>query len=177
MFQVGQCISYPMHGAGRVEALEKHEVMGELRLYYVLFFYCDGIKVMVPVERAESVGLREVISPEDVPAVLERLCSCCEEETMNWNRRYRQNLDKLREGGIMSIAEVVKSLSVREKRRGLSAGEKKMLSNARRFLLGELFLSGGGTEDMLNQTIDECLNKGIEQEEADKKVEQCRVEE
>lgn len=56
MFQVGDKISYPMHGAGRVEGIEEKEVLGNVGMYYVLYFYCDGMKVMIPVDRAEAAG-------------------------------------------------------------------------------------------------------------------------
>ena len=161
MFEIGEYICYPMHGAGKVEAIEEREVLGACGIYYVLFFYCDKIKIMVPVEKACEIGLRKIIQKNEIPTVFEAMRLEPVEEDSNWNRRYRQNLDKLREGSPASIAEVLKSLTARDARRGLSAGEKKMLVNARRFLLGELFLAGGGSEEELNVKIDECISQGI----------------
>lgn len=158
MFQVGDKISYPMHGAGRVEGIEEKEVLGNVGMYYVLYFYCDGMKVMIPVDRAEAAGLRPVIREEEVQNVFDYLSDELESEALsNWNRRYRFNLEKLREGNIYSIAEVAKALSARHNERGLSAGEKKMLASARRYLLGELYLAGGGSEEELSSRLDACL--------------------
>ena len=158
MFQVGDKISYPMHGAGRVEGIEEKEVLGNVGMYYVIYFYCDGMKVMIPVDRAEAAGLRPVIREEEVQNVFDYLSDELESEALsNWNRRYRFNLEKLREGNIYSIAEVAKALSARHNERGLSAGEKKMLASARRYLLGELYLAGGGSEEELSSRLDACL--------------------
>lgn len=158
MFQVGDKISYPMHGAGRVEGIEEKEVLGNVGMYYVLYFYCDGMKVMIPVDRAEAAGLRPVIREEEVQNVFDYLSDELESEALsNWNRRYRFNLEKLREGNIYSIAEVAKALSARHNEKGLSAGEKKMLASARRYLLGELYLAGGGSEEELSRRLDACL--------------------
>ena len=133
-------------------------MLGNVGMYYVLYFYCDGMKVMIPVDRAEAAGLRPVIREEEVQNVFDYLSDELESEALsNWNRRYRFNLEKLREGNIYSIAEVAKALSARHNERGLSAGEKKMLASARRYLLGELYLAGGGSEEELSSRLDACL--------------------
>lgn len=163
MFNVGDKICYPMHGAGQIEAIEEKEVFGNLGMYYVLYFYCDGIKIMVPVENAIKAGLRKVIPKEQIPAVYEQLSRAPKADDTNWNRRYRQNLEKMREGDPFSIAEVVKSLYARNERRGLSAGEKKMLVSGRRFLLGELLMAGGGEEAEIEQRIEQCLQLETEE--------------
>lgn len=140
MFEIGDRVAYPMHGAGIVELIEEKEILGQLQRYYVLRFALGGMKVMVPVEGKE-VGLRSIIDKEEGIKVLEFLSQPCGEECDNWNRRYRENLEKMRTGSIFDTAEVVRALSHRDKEKGLSTGEKKMLSSAKQILASELILS------------------------------------
>jgi len=157
MFKVGEKICYPLYGAGHVKAIAQQDALGKEGLYYTLFFYNDGIKIMVPVDRARQNGLRHVIQLEETDAVFARLREECRDEEPNWNRRYRQNFEKLREGSALMVADVVKRLAVREQERGLAPEEQKMFKTARRCLLGELLMAGCGTEDELEARINECL--------------------
>lgn len=157
MFNVGDMICYPMHGVGKIEAIEKRTLSTLPVNYYVLYFYAEGIRIMVPVDRADSSGLRRVIDNDKIPEVFEMLALCKDEGDSNWNKRYKENLEKMREGTACSVATVVKALSIRQEKKALSAGEKKMLSNARKILLGELVTAGAGDEDHVNQRIDQCM--------------------
>lgn len=156
MFRVGDKISYPMHGAGSVVSIEQRDE-DEKTSYYSLFFYGDGLKVMVPTNKATEVGMRPVIDAKEAESVFAALSQAPEAEDSNWNRRYRANLDKLRTGTPWAIARVLGALSARNQARGLSASEKKILVSARRFLLGELLLAGVGSEEDINARIDDCL--------------------
>ena len=140
MFEIGDRVAYPMHGAGIVELIEEKEILGQLQRYYVLRFALGGMKVMVPVE-GKDIGLRAIIGKEEGMKVLEFLSQPCGEECDNWNRRYRENLEKMRTGSIFDTVEVVRALSHRDKEKGLSTGEKKMLSSAKQILASELILS------------------------------------
>ncbi|MBR5429166.1 MAG: CarD family transcriptional regulator [Firmicutes bacterium] len=147
MFSVGEKIVYPVHGAGIIEAIESREILGEIRSYYVLCLTGGDLQVMVPVDTAVSVGMRPVSDAarlEQVRSVLSGPPSPWEE---NWNRRYRQNMDKIKSGDVCELAEVVRNLTLRDQARGLSAGEKKMLENARRILLSEIVLADGVTAE------------------------------
>lgn len=157
MYSVGDIVSYPMHGAGVVENIEKREILGKECQYYVLRFLAGGMKVLVPVNNIKEVGLREVIDKklyELVFKVFEREPS---EDNANWNKRYRENLEKLRSGDILEVADVVKGLWQREKQKGLSTGEKKMLNTARQILLSEMVLVSGEQEDEVFRQLEMCV--------------------
>ena len=143
MFKVGDRVCYPMHGIGVIEAVEERTVLNVTASYYVLRFLVGRMTAFVPVESAERVGLRYLIPAEECRNVLRFLDQAPEETDENWNKRYRENYEKLRCGGIYDVAEVVKCLQKREAEKGLSAGERRMLSNARQLLLGELSASTG----------------------------------
>ncbi len=139
MFQVGDLVCYPMHGVGVVEAIEEQTILGETTQYYRLRFTIGRMTAMVPVNRAADVGLRALADEKTCEQVVGFLQNeDCSEESDNWNQRYRDNLDKLRGGNIMVVADVVKCLMRRDKERGLSAGERKMYLTARQVLVAEL---------------------------------------
>ena len=147
VFQVGDLVCYPMHGVGIVESIEEQSVLGETARYYMLRFVMGRMSAMVPVASAESVGLRPLSDAESCEQVVAFLKQDgCASENENWNQRYRDNLDKLREGDIFSVADVVKCLIHRDKEKGLSAGERKMYLTARQVLVAELAASSGKEE-------------------------------
>ncbi len=156
MFQVGDRVAYPMHGAGVVEFIEEKEILGQTKRYYVLRFALGGMKVMVPVENKEA-GLRPIIDPEQAKAVLSFLSMPCEGECANWNRRYRENLEKMRTGSVYDTAEVVRALTQRDRERGLSTGERKMLSSAKQILASELILSLDLPEEKILESIEQSI--------------------
>ena len=152
MFSVGDRIFYPIFGIGTIGSIETRIVLDEEREYYVLRFGIDRTEVSVPTANAERSGLRR-LSPEndcrEAVRVLKELSPEQEDET-NWNKRYRENLERLRTGRIMDMAYVVRRLADRESRRGLSSGEKKMLTEASAMLAGELGeVLGGSPEEYL----------------------------
>jgi CarD family transcriptional regulator len=146
-----------MHGAGIIEAIEEKEILGQKRQYYVMHLPMGDIKLMIPTDNVEETGLREVISQEEVPKVLrilrERKVSMCS----NWNRRYRANLEKIKSGNIYEVAEVVRNLVLRERERGLSSGERRMLDSARQILISELVLAQGKAEEEVANLLDGLL--------------------
>ena len=146
MFEVGDLICYPMHGVGVVDAIEEKTVLGETARYYVLRFIIGRMTAMVPVDSAEQVGLRPVISHDECGPVIEYMRSEPCDESDNWNQRYRDNQAKLKGGNIYDVADVVKCLKQRDDRKGLSAGERKMLMIARQVLLAELSVASGREE-------------------------------
>ena len=147
MFQIGDLVCYPMHGVGVVEAVEEQQVLGESKQYYMLRFVMGRMNAMVPVDSAESVGLRPLVDKQSCDQVVRFLeAEDCSEESDNWNQRYRENLDKLRLGDIFSVADVVKCLIRRDRDKGLSAGERKMYLTARQVLVAELAASSGREE-------------------------------
>lgn len=147
MFQVGDLVCYPMHGVGVVEAIEEQKVLGETAKYYHLRFVMGKMTAMVPVQNAEAVGLRPLIEPDVCNRVVAYLGQDgCLSESDNWNQRYRDNLDKLRQGDVFDVADVVKCLLRRDREKGLSAGERKMYLTARQVLVAELAAATGREE-------------------------------
>lgn len=147
MFTIGDKIVYPMHGAGVIEEIEVKQILGEKRQYYILRVPCGEMKIMIPVENSEEIGVRGIISVKEINAVLNFLGQESSEMSHNWNRRYRENMEKLKSGDIYHVAEVVRNLMRADKEKKLSTGEKKMLSNAKQILISELILVKGIDQD------------------------------
>ncbi|MGB9867431.1 MAG: CarD family transcriptional regulator [Bacillota bacterium] len=157
MFKVGDKVVYPMHGAGIIQAIEEREVLGEKQSYYIMKLPIGDMQVMIPVKSSEQVGLRPVIAPDEVENVVRVLRSGSSKMSSNWNRRYRANLEKIRSGNIYEVAEVVRNLWLREKEKGLSTGERKMLDSARQILVSELVLAKGIGEKDANEMLEKIL--------------------
>ena len=153
MFRPGDMLSYPMHGICVVEAIEEKEVLGERKSYYMLRLRSDRMSAMIPVDKADEVGLRPVIPREDCEQVLRLLRAVPCEENDNWNQRYRENLTKLKGGDIFQVAEVVNCLNHRDAQRGLSSGERRMLLTARKVLVMELSAASGLPEKEFHEVV------------------------
>ncbi|HHU82909.1 MAG TPA: CarD family transcriptional regulator [Firmicutes bacterium] len=158
MFNVGDRVVYPMHGAGIIEAVEEKDISGTVEKYYVIRLSMGEMKIMVPVSNVNLVGVREVIGKDEVVKVLDILKSKSAVMSSNWNRRYRANMEKIKSGNIYEVAEVVRNLSLRDREKGLSTGERKMLENARQILLSELVLAQNITEEQVEEMVEGCLN-------------------
>lgn len=157
MFKVGDKVVYPMHGAGIIEAIEEKEILGETRAYYVMHLPVGNIKVMVPMNNAEEVGIREVVDEQGANRVLEILKNEVDVDMTNWNHRYRANLDKMKSGDIYELADVVRTLMMRDYGKGLSTGERKMLDNAKQMLISELVLAKGMDEEQAFSLLDDTI--------------------
>lgn len=157
VFKVGDKVVYPMHGAGIIEAIEEREVLGELKRYYIMRMPIGDMKVMIPVNNSDGIGLREVVNREEVKKVFDILRAQKTKMSANWNRRYRANLEKIKSGDIYEVAEVVRNLAHRDREKGLSTGERKMLDSARQILISELVLAEGIEEATARTAIDEML--------------------
>ena len=157
VFKVGETVVYPHHGAALIQATETRTVRGEEKLYLVLKVAQGDLTVKVPAENAEIVGVRDVVDQSGLNRVFEVLRAPHTEEPTNWSRRYKANLEKLASGDVNKVAEVVRDLWRRDKERGLSAGEKRMLAKARQILVSELALAEGTNEDKAEVILDEVL--------------------
>ncbi|MCS1352507.1 CarD family transcriptional regulator [Mechercharimyces sp. CAU 1602] len=162
LFNVGDRVVYPMHGAGVIESIEEKEILGERKKYYVMRLPVGEMKVMIPMANVESIGLREVVDEETVGEIFERLKHQESDITTNWNRRYRANLDKMKSGDLYDLAEVVRGLMLRDREKGLSTGERKMLENARQILISELVLAKQIEEDEAFHLLDESFSTKVE---------------
>ncbi len=160
MFRKGDRVVYPHHGAAVIEDLTEREILGEKRTYLVLRLAHQELTLMVPIDNTAQVGLREVASKREVKKVFEILrLDEDDEPSTNWNRRYKANIAKLQSGDIFQVAEVVRSLSMREREKGLSAGEKRMLSKARQILISELTFAVDATEEKAEAMLDKILEE------------------
>ena len=157
MFNVGDKVVYPMHGAGIIEAIEEREILGERQQYYVMRLPMGEMKVMIPTRNVDGVGLRGIVDDADVAKVFEILRGEKTSMSPNWNRRYRANLEKIKSGDIFEVAEVVRNLMLRDREKGLSTGERKMLENARQILISELVLAKAIDEVEAKQLLDEMF--------------------
>ncbi len=157
MFVIGDKIVYPMHGAGIIEEIEDKKILGEIRRYYILKVPCGDMKIMIPVESCREIGVRAVISIEEIEDVLRVLNAETTEMSSNWNRRYRENMEKLKTGDVYNVAEVVRNLMRTDKEKKLSTGEKKMLSNAKQILISEIIL----VEDIDQDSAEDIINSAV----------------
>ena len=157
MFNVGDQIVYPMHGAGTIDSIEEKNILGEKQSYYILKMPGE-IKVMVPVDKAEQVGVRNIIDKTSADKVFSLLSQDETEMDKNWNKRYRDNMEKIKSGDIYEIADVVRNLSFKQKEKGLSTGEKKMLTNAKQILVSELVLAEQSNQDEIEEMVDNKIN-------------------
>ncbi len=160
MFGIGDKVVYPMHGAGVIEAIEEKEILGDKKKYYVMNIPIGDMKVMIPMDNVSRVGLREIIDEEGVRQVFTVLRDKHSIMSSNWNRRYRANMEKIKSGNICEVAEVVRNLTLRERDKGLSTGERKMLECAKQILVSELVLAKGmnveEVENILQNEINGC---------------------
>jgi CarD family transcriptional regulator, regulator of rRNA transcription len=157
-FQVGETVVYPHHGAAVIEQIENRKIKGEDRKYLVLRIKAQSdLIVRVPADNCDLVGVRDVVGAEGLERVFEVLRAPYTEEPTNWSRRYKANLEKLASGDVIKVSEVVRDLWRRDKDRGLSAGEKRMLAKARQILVSELALAERTDEERAEETLDEVL--------------------
>ena len=162
MFNVGDQIVYPMHGAGTIHAIEKKNILNEEQDYYIISMPGE-VKVMVPTEKAEEIGVRNIIDKNDVSKVLNVLEEDETEMSDNWNKRYRDNMDKMKSGDIFEVADVVRNLSFKQKEKGLSTGEKKMLNNAKQILISELVLAEHVSQPEIEKIVENKINMSFEE--------------
>lgn len=163
MFSVGDKIVHPFHGAGVIQDIVDIEVLGEVKKYYTIALPFTKLKLDIPVDTAENIGVRPVMRPEETEKLYEQLKKPLESQDLNWNRRHKENLDKLRSGDIIQVAEVYKYLRIRDKKKSLSTGEKKLYLNSCNAIISEIILSTDSSQEDVMEKIDsifkECHNE------------------
>ncbi len=157
MYVVGDKIVHPMHGAGVVEDIIEQKVNGVSRQYYVLKMSVNNMLVMIPTMSCDEIGVRPIVKKSEADHVMSLLSSIEVDLTPNWNRRYRENMLRIKSGDLMEVAKVVKSLIVRDRERGLSTGERKMLASAKQIFISEMALAASCTYD----EVEEIINKSV----------------
>ena len=161
MYNIGEKILYPPHGAGIIEDIEERVVLGKKQKYYIMKMPSEEMTVMIPTESCDEIGVRYIIDEAEARKVLEAFRSEQVSLDDNWNRRQRDNIAKIKTGDIYEVLSVVKALMIRERTKGLSMSERKMLNVSRRIMTSEIVLSGAASmndvESILNDTITELL--------------------
>lgn len=157
MFMVGDRIAHPMHGAGIIDRIEEKVINGVTRQYYVLNIQSGSMMVMIPTESSEAIGVRPIIAPAEAEVLIQAIPQIKPEMTQNWNRRYRENMERIKSGDLLEVAKVIKGLMERDSEKGLSTGERKMLHSAKQILISEIVLSQNSSyeevEDRLNAAL------------------------
>jgi CarD family transcriptional regulator len=141
VFSIGDKVVYPMYGAGTITGMEEKVLDGEVRLYYVLNIPIGNLRMLVPAQKVEQAGIRSVIESDQLMKKLERVNDAPAVINADWSERYKENIEKIKSGNIGQVAEVFKNLRIREREKGLSSAEKKVLSTAKQIIISEIILS------------------------------------
>ena len=140
MFSIGDLVVHPMHGAGVIDDIVQERVAGTTKEYYVFKMPMGGLILKIPTENSQAIGIRKVISKAEADELLEEIPAIAVEHNANWNKRYQENLLRLKSGDLREVAQVIKGLMRRDTLRGLSTGERKMLHSAKQIMISELVL-------------------------------------
>lgn len=157
MFSIGDYIAHPMHGAGVIDGIVSKRIDGADREYYVLKLPVGDMLVLVPVIGCENIGVRQIISADEARQVLAAFPGIEVSMTQNWNKRYRENMVKIKSGNPMDVAEVVKGLMARDSERGLSTGERRMLHSAKQILISEIVIALNLTYEQVELQLNACM--------------------
>lgn len=157
MFQIGDKVVHPMHGAGIVDSIVQKKVDGVVRDYYILKLPNRSMVVMIPTDSSDEIGVRPVVDREQADRVLAAIPTIQVEMTSNWNHRYRENMERMKSGDLLEVARVIKGLTARDMKRGLSTGERKMLHAAKQILISEIVLS----KSVSYESAEEALNTAL----------------
>ncbi len=158
MYRIGAKVVYPTHGVGLVEAIERKEVSGRRLSFYILRIIGSGMTIMVPTKNAKRVGLREVIERAEIPKVMAILKKNDLEISPNWNRRFKDNLERIKTGSLYEVALVLRKLVLLQKERNLSFGEKKMLENVRKLIVSEISHASGVDQEKTRALVERAVN-------------------
>lgn len=161
MYKIGDKIVYPMHGAGVIESIEEKDTLGFKHSYYIVRMPVGNMKVMIPTDNADDIGIRDIVSSDVADTVIKILKSRDDCATSNWNKRFRENMSKIKTGNIFEVADVVRSLMQRDTKKGLSTGERKMLNSAKQILISELVLVKNKKACEIETVINECLQTDL----------------
>jgi CarD family transcriptional regulator len=157
IFEIGETVVYPHHGAATIIEIKNRRIRGEDKLYLKLNVIQGDLVIEVPAENVDLVGVRDVIGSDGLDAVFNVLRAPLNDEPTNWSRRYKANVEKLATGDVLKVSEVVRDLWRRDQQRALSAGEKRMLAKARQILVSEMALAKKTDEVAAATTLDEVL--------------------
>ena len=158
MFEEGDQVVYPNHGAGVIVAIENKEILDTIKQYYIIKLAIANMKIMVPVEKVDALRIRKVIDSNEVEKILVLLNDEKTEMSENWRSRYRDNLEKVKTGDPFEVGEVVRNLSLRDQEKGLAITEKKMLNDAKQTLISELMMAKNKDKKESKEMIEEIFD-------------------
>jgi CarD family transcriptional regulator len=158
MYKQGDKLVYPMHGVGIIEAIEKKEVLGQKLEFYIMTIVNNGMKVMIPVKNADQVGLRPIISKNEVKKVLTIISQGETEREDDWKLRYQNNIDKIKSGSIYEVSKVARDLYRRGREKELSIMERKLYENAYNLLIHEIALAKSIDIEEAGNVVSEALS-------------------
>jgi len=162
MFIKGDKIVYPIYGAGVIEELEQREINGDPQTFYVLRIPVGNLKIMIAAGNAENLGIRHIYDKDEMIRLIESVTHVPVDMPDNWNQRYKSNMEKIKSGQLNEVALVYRNLLLRERERGLSSAEKKMMTTAKQIIVSELILSHdiekSGAEDMLARMFEKDVS-------------------
>lgn len=154
---IGDKVFYPMHGAGEITGMEQNEVGGVINSYYLFHLPIGNMKLMLPVDKVEEVGLRDLIEPAQVEEVIKILQAESEYFQGSWNKRFQMNLERLKTGNILDAAAVARNLSRQNNKKKISSGEKRLLDLSRQLLITELVYVCNKTPEEVTAWVDELI--------------------
>ena len=157
MFSIGDLVVHPMHGAGIIDAIVTEKVAGNTQDYYVFKMPVGGLLLKIPIANSQAIGIRAVVDLAEAERLLDAIPAMEVDESANWNKRYRENMLRLKSGDLYEVARVIKTLMHRDRRRGLSTGERKMLHNARQILISELVLAEQSEYGAVEARVDRAM--------------------
>ena len=157
MFKIGDRIAHPMHGAGVIDRIEEKKINGRMRQYYILKIPVSGIVVMIPTDSTEAIGVRPIVTADKAEKIINSLADIESNMTQNWNRRYRENMLRIKSGDLIEVAKVIKGLMERDSQKGLSTGERKMLHSAKQIFISEIVLSENASYEEIERRINSAL--------------------
>ena len=159
MFSIGDLVVHPMHGAGVIDDTVRERVAGTTKEYYVFKMPMGGLILKIPTENSQAIGIRKVISKAEADELLEEIPAIAVEHNANWNKRYQENLLRLKSGDLREVAQVIKGLMRRDTLRGLSTGERKMLHSAKQIMISELVLVLGSDYKSVEGQLDHVMSQ------------------
>ena len=155
MFKIGDLAVYPAQGVGVIESIVKKEIMGNKQIFYIMKIMGNGMKIMIPTDSADSVGLREVIHKDDISKIYDILrCKDVTIDKQTWNKRYREYLEKIKTGSVFEIASVLRDLLVLKTDKNLSFGERKIMDTAKNLLIKEISVASKLEETKVEKDLE-----------------------
>ena len=157
--KIGDIVFYPMHGAGVIDGIESNEVAGMKSSYYILKLPMGNLKLMLPVDSIEQLGLRDVIGKDKIPEISTVLRAKPDHTQGSWNKRFQAILDRMKSGDILDVAAVARNLSLQYRKRKITSGERRLMELSRQILISELVYACEKTPEEITQWIDDIIGK------------------